>query len=72
MLSVDLTYHTSSRHRTAVTVDNDTEDGRLLTLRLEAEDPDNEPAVDRTLWPSEARALAAALLHYATEAERPR
>lgn len=71
MLSVDLTYHTSSRHRTAVTVDNDTEDGRLLTLCFEPED-DGAPAVDRTLWPDEARALAAALLHYAAEAERPR
>lgn len=38
-------------------------------VRLDAED-ESEPWVGRTLTPDEARALSAALWHYAEEAER--
>jgi hypothetical protein len=57
-------------NRTGITVELDDEQ-RLVEMGIESE-TDTEPPLDRYLSPAEARALAAMLVHYAENAERPR
>lgn len=61
-------YYTGSNRRMSpcVVVDDDV-DGFLVGLTFEGEGDD--PNVDRTLTPGEARAIAAALVHFADEQE---
>ncbi len=53
-----------------VTIDDEPEYGVALILHAESDDAaPREVSVDRVLAPDEARALAAALVHFADEVE---
>ncbi|HEX2578633.1 MAG TPA: hypothetical protein VHK88_19980 [Aquihabitans sp.] len=71
MIRVPLDLHGARGHAADIIVED--VDGEV-SLTLDAEQPGDRPQddqpVDRTLRPHEARALAAALWHYAAEAER--
>jgi hypothetical protein len=68
-----LSYHaTGSGTRPGISVDLDYDSGRAVVLTLDSETGEtfDDRDVTRTLAPEEARALAAALVHYADQAER--
>lgn len=65
--------HLSTRlgyNRPGIGVDLDDDGGFNVVLSIDAQSERDDDAVDRTLTPQEARALSAALWHYADEAGR--
>lgn len=57
------------RNGVFIRVDNGSGEGNDVGLRLDAEEEGDAPYEYRSLTPAEARALAAALVHFAGEVE---
>lgn len=74
MLTVPaLSYHTTGNGtRPGISVDISDDSEHIVTLTIDPETGEtfDDRDVTRMLLPSEARALAAALIHHAAEAER--